>query len=118
MRMKTITSVTAILGSAAAFYLPVAWADPDPRVPNGPADWCPGGVEPDGGGAKYCLGSPFPDGSFYGQLWTFGAMGVFRPGEWNSIATCQTWSYDSDGTRRIHFAPNSGCGGIYRVTPS
>jgi hypothetical protein len=104
MLEKLIIS-TMVVGAALALT-PPAWADPDPHIPNGAADWCPGGQRPDNGGARYCLGAQFADGTFYAQTWSFGASGPFAPGAWHSSVMCSQWI---EGSVQGAFA--GGCGG-------
>jgi hypothetical protein len=88
---KTIAIAAAALATVATLALtPPAWADPDPHIPNGAADWCPGGQPAGYGGQRYCLGAPFADGSFYAQTWSLGAGGPFGPGAWHG-ASCSAW---------------------------
>ncbi|WP_133176999.1 hypothetical protein [Mycobacteroides abscessus] len=91
---KTCVLVPAIATIAAAVSLvltPPVWADPDPHIPDGNADWCPGGQHPGYGGVRYCLGESFADGSFYAQTWSLGPSGPFGPGAWHQGAMCSAW---------------------------
>lgn len=100
--------IVAVIATAAAVALaPVAWADPDPLIPNGSADWCPGGKRPSYGGGTDCLGQPFPDGTFYVQSWRLGTAGPFGPGSWMDFAMCSRWSEGS-----VQGALPGGCGGV------
>ncbi|MGV0767528.1 hypothetical protein [Mycolicibacterium sp. XJ647] len=85
IKLFAAAAATAALAFVAA---PIASAQPDPKIPNGAADWCPGGQKSGQGGQRYCLGEPFPDGSFYSQTWSLGAGGPFGPGSWNRMASC------------------------------
>ena len=93
----TKTSVIAAAAIAIATVAtatltpPPAWADPDPHIPDGAANWCPGGQPAGYGGARYCLGASFADGSFYAQTWSLGPSGPFGPGAWHSGASCSVW---------------------------
>jgi hypothetical protein len=84
-------AAAAIATVATVALTPSAWADPDPHIPGGAANWCPGGERPGQGGARYCLGESFTDGSFYAQTWSFGASGPFAPGAWHGSASCSQW---------------------------
>jgi hypothetical protein len=108
--MKTsLVAAIAIMG-AVSIAPPAAWAEPDPHIPNGAADWCPGGERPRYGGGKYCLGIPFADNTFYSQTWSFGPSGPFAPGAWFGFAACSRWIEGS-----IQGALPSGCGGVRSV---
>ncbi len=93
MTKKTALVLTiATIATAAAIALASpALADPDPYIPDGNADWCPGGEHPGYGGIRYCLGEPFADGSFYAQTWSLGPSGPFGPGSWHRGAMCSVW---------------------------
>ena len=90
MSRAIVAAAIAIAAAAVTFAIP-AWAAPDPHIPNGEADWCPGGKPSGQGGQTYCLGVPFADGSFYAQTWSFGSLGPFAPGAWHEGATCSVW---------------------------
>ncbi len=84
-----IASAAAVITAVATVTLaPPAYADPDPHIPNGEANWCPGGQRSGQGNTTKCLGTPFPDGSFYAQSWSFGAA---SPGSWHNFAVCSAW---------------------------
>lgn len=93
MTKTSVITVAAIAAATAATMAltPPAWADPDPHIPDGAANWCPGGKHAGYGGANYCLGTQFADGSFYAQLWSFGPGGPFAPGAWHDSAACSVW---------------------------
>ncbi len=90
-RTALIPAIAAITTTAAVALASPVWADPDPFVPDGNADWCPGGRHPGYGGVRYCLGESFADGSFYAQTWSLGPSGPFGPGAWRSGAMCSVW---------------------------
>lgn len=102
--IKTIITAAAL--AAALTFPAAASADPDPHVPNGAADWCPGGKHPGYGGQKYCLGAPFADGTFYAQTWSFGPGGPWNPGHWMGDPGCSQWIEGS-----IQGAGSGACGG-------
>ncbi|OBE92984.1 hypothetical protein A5776_05620 [Mycolicibacterium elephantis] len=85
IRLFAVAAATAALTFIA---VPTAAAQTDPKIPNGEANWCPGGQKSGQGGQRYCLGDPFPDGSFYSQTWSLGTGGPFGPGSWNRMASC------------------------------
>lgn len=92
----------------AAALIPPAWAQPDPHVPNGAANWCPGGKRSESGGATYWLGAPFADGTFYADTWALGTAGPFGPGAWFGRADC----YQLINNFIQPAIPNTGaCGG-------
>lgn len=91
-KISMFVPAIAMIATAAAIALaPPVWADPDPYIPDGNADWCPGGQHPGYGGIRYCLGEPFADGSFYAQNWSFGPSGPFGRGSWHHGAVCSVW---------------------------
>ncbi|SLC30778.1 Uncharacterised protein [Mycobacteroides abscessus subsp. massiliense] len=90
-RKLLVPSIATIATAAAIALASPALADPDPFVPDGNADWCPGGEHPGYGGVRYCLGESFADGSFYAQTWSLGPSGPFGPGAWRSGAMCSVW---------------------------
>ncbi len=104
------TAVIAALAACAVAFgcAPAAIADPDPHLPDGAANWCPGGKRPGYGGQRHCLGQSFADGTFYEQTWSYGPSGFFAPGHWFGSAACSQWIEGS-----IQGAvPNTGaCGG-------
>jgi hypothetical protein len=104
--LKAIFSVALVV--TAVTMSPNAWADPDPHIPNGAANWCPGGQRPGYGGQQYCLGAQFADGTFYAQTWSFGASGPFAPGAWRSGAMCSQWI---EGSIQGAWPQNHPCGG-------
>ncbi|MCV7278921.1 hypothetical protein H7J88_04590 [Mycolicibacterium flavescens] len=86
--MVKLFAIAAASAALTFIGVPSASAQPDPKVPNGAANWCPGGQKSGQGGQRYCLGEPFPDGSFYSQTWSFGPGGPFAPGAWHNTASC------------------------------
>lgn len=97
--------VTAVVTALA----PPTWADPDPHMPNGRANWCPGGDHREhvSGGGKYCLGAPFADGTFYAQPWGH-SPSPFGPGNWTGSASCSAWM---QGFVQMLAPDQGGCGG-------
>jgi hypothetical protein len=92
MIKPSVLAVAAIATVATVGLTPPAWADPDPHIPSGNADWCPAGDfrAPISGGGRYCLGAQFPDGTFYAQVWGH-SPSPFGPGYWSSGAHCSQW---------------------------
>ncbi|SHV05081.1 Uncharacterised protein [Mycobacteroides abscessus subsp. abscessus] len=97
----------AVIAVALAFA-PSAGADPDPFIPDGASNWCPGGTHSEYGGVLNCLGAPYPDGTFFAQSRHAGTGGFFSPSRWENFALCMRWS---NGT--LQGAPNDAgvCGG-------
>lgn len=106
MAKTSVVAAAAIATAAAVALPPTAWADPDPHIPNGAADWCPGGQHGGYGGQKYCLGESFADGTFYAETWSLGPSGPFGPGAWTGSPYCSRWIEGS-----IQGAGQGGCGG-------
>jgi hypothetical protein len=110
--MTAATTKAVVIAAAAAAatvaLTPPAGADPDPHIPNGTANWCPGGDhrEQVSGGGRYCLGAPFADGTFYAQSWGH-SPSPFGPGYWTGGASCSQWI---QGFVQV-LAPGQGCGG-------
>lgn len=94
--------------AVAVFAAPSAVADPDPRLPDGGAGWCAGGLRPGYGGQNHCLGAPFTDGTFYQQTWAFGPSGIFAPGHWFGQAECSQWI---EGAIQGAWPGTGACGG-------
>lgn len=90
-RKLLVPSIATIATTAAIALASPVLADPDPYIPDGNADWCPGGQHPGYGGVRYCLGESFADGSFYAQTWSLGPSGPFGPGAWHRGAICSVW---------------------------
>lgn len=91
--VKTRVLTVAVVAVAATVGLmPAASADPDPHIPDGNANWCPGGDhrEAISGGGRYCLGIPFADGTFYAQSWGH-STSPFGPGYWSGSPDCSQW---------------------------
>jgi hypothetical protein len=78
---------------------------PNLHVPDGSANWCPGGRHPGYGRIRYCNGKSFLDGTFYTEIWHFGTGGPFAAGSWNGSAMCSQWT-----ERSIQGAFAGGCG--------
>jgi len=106
MTTTRVMAAAAIAAVATVALTPPAWADPDPHIPNGAANWCPGGHHPGYGGQRYCLGASFADGTFYAETWHRGPSGPFGPGAWSGSAMCSIWIEGS-----IQGANAGGCGG-------
>lgn len=112
--MAVATVKAAVIGAAATAaasvgaLAPPAWADGDPHIPNGAANWCPGGDHREhvSGGGRYCLSVPFADGTFYAQSWGH-SPSAFGPGYWTSSAGCSVWI---EGV--VEGANPGGCGGV------
>lgn len=104
--LTSLIAAAATLASAA-FSSPLAWGEPDPHIPNGTANWCPGGDHRErmSGGGRYCIGAPFADGTFYAQSWGH-SPSPFGPGYWTSAVICSVWI---EGT--VQGANPGGCGG-------
>jgi hypothetical protein len=105
---KTSVAVAAVTVAAIALTPPV-WADPDPHIPNGGANWCPGGDHREqlSGGGRYCIGAPFADGTFYAQSWGH-SPSPFGPGYWSGGAHCSRWI---EGTVQGAVPGTGACGG-------
>jgi hypothetical protein len=105
--------ITVVATAAAAVALtPPAWADPDPHIPSGGTNWCPGGDHREhmSGGGRYCLGIPFPDGTFFAQPWGH-SPSAFGPGYWTGTAACSVWIQGS--VQGANYG--QGCGGVPSV---
>jgi hypothetical protein len=78
------TRVTAWLSAvfaAALMAAPAAYADVDPRIPNGDALWCWGGKGTIALVTPFCNGEAFPDGTYLHQ--TGFMQGMLQPLGWN-----------------------------------
>jgi hypothetical protein len=102
-----VIAATATAAAPTVALTPPAWADPDPHIPSGAANWCPGGDhrEQISGGGRYCLGAPFADGTFYAHSWGH-SPSPFGPGYWTSSAIYSVWIQGS-----VQGANSGGCGG-------
>ena len=89
--MTKVSIFGALAAAATVVFAPSAAADPDPHLPDGGSNWCPGGQHPGYGGPHHCLGTPYPDGTFYQQTWAYGPSGFFAPGHWFGQAECSQW---------------------------
>ena len=106
--MTKLGLIAAIAAAITLALAPPAVADPDPHLPDGAADWCPGGHRPGYGGQRYCLGTPFADRTFYAQTWSYGPSGFFAPGHWFGQAECSQWI---EGTIQGAWPCTGACGG-------
>lgn len=106
MKRRNAIAIAATAVSVSLWSSPMVWADPDPHLPNGSANWCPGGQHPGYGGIRYCAGEPFPDGTFYADMWHLGPGGPFGRGAWSGSVMCSQWIEHS-----IQGAFAGGCGG-------
>lgn len=102
-------AAAAITVIAAITHTPPAFADPDPHIPNGGVNWCPGGDyrEHVSGGGRYCRGESFADGTFYAQSWGH-SPSPFGPGRWTGGASC---SQLIQGFVQVLSPDQGGCGG-------
>ena len=96
------TIVASIAMATSLTFIPNAWADPDPHIPNGAAGWCPGGQQHPYG-LTYCLGQPFPDGTFYEQSFGIVASQPFRGPQWARYASCSSPGGCGGGPATIYY---------------
>lgn len=85
MRVIRIGRVAAGIAAAMFLFTSPAWAGGDPYLPDGAANWCPGGKS--SGGRVECWGERFPDGSVYSQNGGYGPAAFFGPFTWGNL-TC------------------------------
>ncbi len=99
---------SAVAAAVTLVLAPPAVADPDPHLPDGGANWCPGGKRPGYGGQRHCLGTGFADGTFYEQTWSYGPFGFLAPGHWFGFAHCSQWI---EGSIQGAVPGTGACGG-------
>lgn len=111
--MKTaVAFASGVIAALAWGRAAPAYADPDPRMPNMAAGYCPGGGMGSQIYAAYCDGVPYPDGSYwhtiqYGLPMIGHPNGLLSPGMQCVVG----------GGAVPQPAPPGGCGGAVPPPP-
>lgn len=108
MQKRTLTTLAACAATAFALIsAPAAFADPDPHMPNGETEWCPGGRDRSLWGGR-CYGVPYADNTRWVQERGQGPAGPFGPSTWKT-PSCRTIA-STPGHPGHAPAPGVGCG--------
>lgn len=103
-----LTYLAAVLTAGATLIAPVAHADPDPHLPSGADNYCPGGLSTlDAPGS--CMGVPYPDGTRWIESFYRNPTNPFDIPSWRRWCSFDRSDNGSSADRDYLYAGH-GCG--------